>query len=475
MKGETMKQKTSLVIFIVFSLLLTSALAATSSESNNPVGSAVLVSMLNQDPDPAAAGDIVEIRIGVQNLGDEATKEYYLELSPQYPFEAIDGESLVSNLGILSPTLTGDNMKIVKFKVKIDKDATAGSYDLPVLSYEKGDRDVNAKNLFSIDIESKESAEIIVIDKTVLIPGNEDNLTFTIKNVGSAPLRDLTFSWENSDDILLPVGSDNTKYIKYIDVGESAEVQYKVIADTNADAGLYKLDLKLTYEDSVSGTLKEVSTSAGIYVGGGTDFDVAYSESSGSDMSFTVANIGSNPAFSVSVIVPQQDSWSTTGSNSMIIGNLNTGDYTVVTFALKQSSQSGIPSVANTNNGNINIQNRSAQRIMPAQTNGKLKVQVAYTDTMGKRKTVDKEVEMNQESSTTNTTTSNIGSQYPGYGQFGRRTTQQSFFTKYKTYLIVLVVLIILTTVIVLRVRYKRQKLLNPNFKFKDLFRKKKK
>jgi len=86
-----------------------------------------------------------------------------------------------------------------------------------------------------------------------------------------------------------------------------------VIADTNADAGLYKLDLQLSYEDSVSGTEEEISTSAGIYVGGGTDFDIAYSESSGSDMSFTVANIGSNPAFSVSVVIPQQTGWTVTG------------------------------------------------------------------------------------------------------------------------------------------------------------------
>jgi len=47
----------------------------------------------------------------------------------------------------------------VKFKVKIDKDATAGTYSLPVLVYEEGERDPDMKRVFSIDIESKESAE----------------------------------------------------------------------------------------------------------------------------------------------------------------------------------------------------------------------------------------------------------------------------------------------------------------------------
>jgi len=51
----------------------------------------------------------------------------------------------------------------------------------------------------------------------------------------------------------------------------------------------------------------------------------------------------------------------------MIIGNLNTGDYTVVTFALAKSSVQTTPA-------NADYQNRSRQ--LPAQDSG-LKVQVA--------------------------------------------------------------------------------------------------
>ena len=61
---------------------------------------------------------------------------------------------------------------------------------------------------------------MIHIDKTTIVPGKQSSLKFTVNNVGSAPLRDLTFNWINDDDIILPVGSDNTKYIKYVDIGE---------------------------------------------------------------------------------------------------------------------------------------------------------------------------------------------------------------------------------------------------------------
>ena len=110
-----------------------------------------------------------------------------------------------------------------------------------------------------------------------------------------------------------------------------------MIADTNALPGLYKLNLYLTYEDSFSNKTKKISTIAGMYVGGGTDFDVAFSDNANGQMSFSVANIGSNPANSVSVIFPSRRGWSVSGSNSVIIGNLNKGDYTVASFKLQSS------------------------------------------------------------------------------------------------------------------------------------------
>ena len=142
--------------------------------------------------------------------------------------------------------------------------------------------------------------------QSALVPGKQSSMKFTINNVGNAPLRDLTFYWENTDNIILPVGSDNTKYIKYIDIGNGTDLEYQVIADTNAQPGLYKLNLYLTYEDSFSNKTNKINTIAGMYVGGGTDFDVAFSDNANGQMSFSVANIGSNPANSVSVIIPQQ-------------------------------------------------------------------------------------------------------------------------------------------------------------------------
>jgi len=424
----------------------------------------IIVSLVNQDPDPAIAGDTVEVRIGVENRGGVPAEDLVLEFVPQYPFIAVTGENNVKKVGTLSAYQYDADMKIIKFKVRVDRDATAGQYEMKIKEYEEGNTAVSSTRSINIEVKSKESAEIIHIDKTTLIPGKETSLKFTINNVGSASLRDLTFSWVNEDNIVLPVGSDNTKYVKYIDVGDSAELDYQVIADSNAEAGLYKLDLTLVYDDPASDTEKEINTIAGVYIGGGTDFDIAFSETSSGQTSFTIANIGSNPASSVSVIVPQQEGWTVSGSNSMIIGNLNTGDYTVASFEL-QSSQSGMDATGQQKN--MTQEELMAQR---TQTQGYLKIQIAYTDTMGERKLVEKEVSMNSQNLVGTTTDSEATTTQATMTNFrGRGMVQQkSFFSMYKWYIMVLAVLVVFGSAFW---KYRKEKLLDPTFKFKDVFK----
>ena len=454
------------VLVLVIVGILSSFAQAETSDSK-----VVVVSLVNQDPDPAIAGNIVEVRIGVENRGGVAAENLILEFAPQYPFIAVSGETNIKKVGTLKAYQTETDMKIVKFKVRVDRDATAGEYEMRIKEYEEGKESVSGTRSINIEVKSKESAEVIHIDKTTLIPGKQTSLKFSINNVGNAPLRDLTFSWINEDKIVLPVGSDNTKYVKYVDVGDSAELEYQVIADSNAEAGLYELALQLSYDDPTSDTDKEINTIAGIYVGGGTDFDIAFSESSSGTTSFTIANIGSNPSFSVSVIVPQQQGWKVTGSNSMIIGNLNTGDYTVASFALQSSQTRQIT----TDQKNATSQEELLAQRTNMQTSNTLKIQIAYTDTMGKRELVEKEVSMNTQNIMGATTDSEAaesqatGTQAAMANFRGRgMVKQQSFFSMYKWYIVVLVVLIVVG---ITYWKYRKEKSINPNLKIKDFLK----
>jgi hypothetical protein len=425
------------------------------------VGSTVLsISLANYDPNPAIAGNTVDVRIGIQNIGGTSTNNLMMEIVPEYPFELVPGQNAVQDVGIVQAYQADDptaNIKVVLYHMQINKDAPAGSYQLKVKYYEAGSTDATEQSL-SLDVKSKESAEVIHIDQTMLVPGKQSSLKFTINNVGNSPLRDLTFSWSNDEKIILPVGSDNTKYIKYIDIGNGTELDYQVMADTNAQPGLYKLNLYLTYEDSMSNQTKTINTFAGVYVGGGTDFDVAYSDNANGQMSFTVANIGSNPANSVSVVIPDQPGWGISGPNSVIIGNLNKGDYTVASFRL-QSSLSNMTSQNGAARSNTNFQGRFMQRSMNGSSDT-VHMQIAYTDTMGVRNVADKYVKIGFQ---------NIASADGQAGFQGRRgaaAQQTSVLSNNMLYIFGTVVLV---GAVVVHRKYKSRKLINPDFKIKDL------
>lgn len=397
-----MESKKHNCILFIGCLFAAMALLTSGVSANAESMSIVTLSVLNQNPSPALAGDTVDVRMGVENFGGEPVKDLVLEVVPSYPFSIVDMTTSMQELGDLSEKQANDHMKVAKFKAHISKDVSAGTYMLKIRRYERGYEDKAVIFNFPVDVKGKESAEIIFIDKIELIPGQVSPLTFTITNVGNAPLRDLVFSWSNSDKVVLPVGSDNTRQIRYLDVDESVELAYKVIADPSASSGLYPLDLRLQYLDTINGTQKTIATGAGIYVGGGTDFDVSFTQSSSGQTSFTVANIGSNSAYSVSVIVPEQAGWNVKGSNNVIIGNLNTGDYTIATYALSaagSASMSGTGATSSRTAGSRTTTTATdgtdaGTSSGSAQTPSTLTIQIHYTDTKGMRQTVDKVVKL---------------------------------------------------------------------------------
>jgi LPXTG-motif cell wall-anchored protein len=211
-------------------------------------------------------------------------------------------------------------------------------------------------------------------------------------------LKNLVFSWTDPKGVVLPVYSDNTKHIKYLAAGQSVKVDYTVMADVNANPGLYTLNVNLSYEDSDS-SAKSIKTTAGLFVGGSTDFDVSFSESSAGDTSLSIANVGNNIAYAVKVSIPDQDGYKVSGSPSTIVGNLEKGDYTIASFNITNTragyENSGTdPNTTNKRYAAVDNTSSSSMNSNP------LKVQIEYTDAKGERITVDKDVVIQMSAST---------------------------------------------------------------------------
>jgi hypothetical protein len=411
-----MKTKTlmfCLLVGILFAALVGAADAALSSSGSSYLN----VSLISQNPDPARAGEMVELRFVIENTGGQTTNDLKFELLTQYPFMEIPGEEYTKSVSAMRAYQTGADGVPIKYKVRVDKDAIKGTNEIKLKVSEEGS-DISIINDFDVEVTGSENAQTIYVDKSLLNPGEETPLKFTITNAGSSPLQNLVFSWNEENGYILPVYSDNTKYIKYIDVGKSADLDYTVVADVNADPGLYKLDLTLTYEND-QGVSQQMTMKTGIFIGGETDFDVTFSESSAGQTSLSVANIGNNPALSVTVRVPSQQNYAVTGSTSSIIGNLDKGDYTIVSFQISQAS-----SLAGAR------MNRTAGQAPAPSQDSSLKVTIDYTDTTGKRHTLEKSVPIQFRSS-------DATSGQTAYGTFNSSRQQSNAITNYLPYIIV--------------------------------------
>lgn len=450
--------KTTKMIYSLFTIMIVlfsvGISTATVTDTASPI---VSVTLLNQAPDPAGAGDVFDARFQITNAGSNAAEGVTLTLENSYPFSSADGNA-VQNIGSVSGGETGLNFMSTTFHVKVDKDAIAGTYDLK-LNYHSNDG-TTSELVFPIRIENTNFAQAIYLNTSKLEPGQETPVTFTITNTGQSALQNLVFSWSEPNGVILPVHSDNTKYVKYLDIGKSVDLDYTMVADVNTPAGLYALNLNLGYQTANTSQSGNITTKTGMSVGGTTDFDVAFSESANGQTSLSVANIGNNQALSVSVIIPNQEGYRVSGSPDAIVGNLDKGDYTIVSFPITQTG-GGIGNYNDTTGTNGGTGTRTFNRTGNAGFGGagalnyngtgfnrginssqnNLQVIVEYTDTTGIRQSVQKDVTIQFRGAATDTgaTTGTATAAGTAGGRAGFGTSTKS---NTSTIIIILLVLV---------------------------------
>jgi len=399
------------------------------------------VNLLNQNPDPAYAGDIVEITLSLKNAGygvmnlDQNT---YFRIEDMYPFTVIS-ESYIQLGNVYSDS---SYLSTKKIKLQIDSNAKSGNYEL-IVKEVRGN--IVYEHKIPVSIASDNNIDVISIDKNSIKPGAIDEITFTIKNVGSSDLQNIEFEWENDNAVLLPVNGDNRMFVERLNIGEQKNVTFAISASSAVSADLYKLKLSIIYKNHKTSETNKETSIAGIYVGGDTEFDLTYDEQSGTDYIFTVSNIGANDATAVRVFIDNSSTWIANGKSSEMIGNLNKGDYTTFSFVFDKTSSSD------------------------------LLLRIDYTDTSGNRISEYKKIKMNTKSqevggylqnqsslrSSTQQITGNTRNNNPMSGLQTGMSTLKKWFT-YTVYLLIGSVVLLVTYRVTKKI-IRKKKLKNQN------------
>jgi len=201
------------------------------------------------------------------------------------------------------------------------------------------------------------------VSPSSLSPGESATLKMTIENSGDFEAETVVVSWTDTTNTILPVGTGNTKTIGDIDTGNDEKVEFDITTDSSAAPGLYQLAITMKY--TANGTLVTQEASAGIKIGGDTDFEVLLSDVDLGKVSLSILNVGSNPAKSVTVELPKQEGYEPIGSAAISLGKVASDDYVVVPFDIKVKDSTK-----------------------------DLKIKITYTDTDGDRKTISETIEL---------------------------------------------------------------------------------
>jgi hypothetical protein len=289
--------------------------------------------------------------------------------------------------------------------------------------------------------------KIINQDPYPAIPNEYVKVIFEITNLGSCGgfgvklNTDYPFSLDPNVESIQTIEAE-----PYVSGYKNAwMIPYTIRIDPDALDGEYYL--KLQYHQGTGKDFSANSVEKGFNItiqDSRTSFDAVIQESSGSDVSIAIANIGKYAANSVVVRIPEQNSFEVSGTNGQMVGNLASGDYTIVGYTLTQKR------------GTIS-QNRTGT----TQTTNQLKIEIDYTDNIGERRAVFMDLHYNIQSLTSNSssTMGNIPTSFGG----NFRTTKTS--TNYTYYIIGGVLLIVIIIYIFYRKNNKTFKKFSGKFK----------
>lgn len=269
------------------------------------------------------------------------------------------------------------SQRTAKFRIHVNPDAVEGDYYFNVYITYMGQQTsggtqttATTTKLEDQILTIKGRPVIVLLNSTIgtISPMSTNKETLRFKNTGTGTVQNavasIDLSGTNVNSIFSIIGGGTQFSLGNLKAGDEASITFDLAVDIAARPGVYNLPIKITGLNNYSS-----NNYVGLIVAGTTDFEISYQETLGS-VSINVANVGISSASAVKVSLPRQKNFSSTGSSSSVLGNLNPGDYTSAIFQITKNAGAG----------------------------NSLELEIQYTDTSGQRHTITKSlpVELSQ-------------------------------------------------------------------------------
>lgn len=333
-----------IVLVVTMGLLAVQAVAA-----SNPRLDA---SLLSYTPVPAEPGSFITVTIKIENEGDASTPNAAVEFVDNYPF-TVQNEKL-KRIG----SLNAQGYYLAEYRVRIDSQAAEGTNILKI-RYTPNMEDQNTwvRKDIELSINSVQktiSINDIVITPEVISPGGQAKAEFKVKNIGTSNLREVSLKL-NLEGILIgstyvdiplaPIGSSVEKQIALLESGQTADFEFVLQAYPDAEAGIYKIPITLTYTDD-AGTEYTRTDLYGMVINGDVDILIQvdsttlYTCNGKGDVTISATNKGFSEIKFATILLEDTDDYDIKSlSNEVYVGNIDSDDYETAEFTVKMEKQ----------------------------------------------------------------------------------------------------------------------------------------
>ena len=343
------------IIMITIALMLLQAVLGQTTLDKD----SLRVGFVNQEPDPVGPGEYIDIRLQVENLGDDTLEKVVLELLPAFPFSLEPGQSGSVNIGTLGAFQNSDRAFIKKYKLRVSEDAIEGTNTLKARvksgSYEWANYE------FDINIRTSDAnlaIESVTTTPKAVEPGKDASIKINIRNLADSVLKDITM---NLDLTLASLGatsvsldalpfatlsSGTEKRIRQLSPGEEAFITYNIRAYPDAESKVYKIPLALTYKDELNTEYTTLNL-IGIVVNSEPDVAIVLDDSEVTkegqkgEVTIRFINKGLTDIKFVNVVLNQGDGFELLSENEVYMGNVDSDDYETAEFEIYVETDAG--------------------------------------------------------------------------------------------------------------------------------------
>ncbi len=340
-----MKQMKNTKILIFSILVFILAVQAANATLTSTTGSLKIIS-LKYEPYPVEPGEYFDMWIKLENSGVAEAKNVSFEIKENFPF-SVDEET-IKTVGRLD---VGDEV-VLKYKIRVDEDAVEGENDLWGRYCVRNGLCINHN--FNVTIRTSD-AIIAVADvkaePSEIAPGEEALVKITLNNIADSLMKNIRVKLDLYEKLttstsitfnelpFTPIGSTNELSLKKLQKGESEDITFKLIVDPDAEPGIYKIPVILSYSDEIGTnytrnyitallvndkpkvySMVEMSE---IYQGGGAGIiDIKFINKGLTDVKF------------LDVELKETEDYKLLSSPKVYIGNLNSDDYETAEYKI---------------------------------------------------------------------------------------------------------------------------------------------